>query len=141
MSGPSCIRITSSAIRSASTSEGSPGVLIVSAGCIPDRLIASSCAIAGASAHPHVRWTLIPRHAGAKARIRDCPLCAGLSVQESFADEALSGPGAFALDEGRRPADLPIEQATRFEFMIKKTAKALSFDIPPDISALATAIE
>jgi putative tryptophan/tyrosine transport system substrate-binding protein len=52
--------------------------------------------------------------------------------------------GAFVdkILKGRRPADLPIEQATRFEFMINlKTAKALSFDMPPDISALATAIE
>ena len=52
--------------------------------------------------------------------------------------------GAFVdkILKGRRPADLPIEQATRFEFMINlKTAKSLSFDIPPDISALATAIE
>jgi len=52
--------------------------------------------------------------------------------------------GAFVdkILKGRRPADLPIEQATRFEFMINlKTAKTLSFDVPPAISALATAIE
>jgi putative ABC transport system substrate-binding protein len=43
--------------------------------------------------------------------------------------------------KGKKPADLPIEQATRFEFMINmKTAKALSFDVPPAMSALASTV-
>src|SRR5262245_66111239 len=41
--------------------------------------------------------------------------------------------------KGKKPADLPIEQATRVEFMINmKTAKAL--DVPPAMSALASTV-
>jgi len=40
--------------------------------------------------------------------------------------------------KGRKPADLPIEQATRFEILLNlKTAKTLGFDVPPAMSARA----
>ena len=42
---------------------------------------------------------------------------------------------------GAKPADLPIEQPTKFDFVINlKTAKALSLTIPPAVLLQATKV-
>lgn len=58
-----------------------------------------------------------------------------------FASYKASASYVAKILKGENPADLPIDQSSRFEFIVNmKTAKTLGIEIPPSISAFADEI-
>ena len=72
---------------------------------------------------------------------RDFTVAGGLMSYNADTDASFRQIGSFYVAKilnGAKPADLPVQQPTKFELVINlKTAKALGLEIPPGVLALA----
>ena len=102
-----------------------------------------SCSVASAFFNNHRVKLVIacdPTRGGPRSILCDSPSSGRPDELWNELTDAHRQAGVYAgrIFKGEKPADLPVQQPTKFELVINlKTAKALGLDVPPTLLARA----